>query len=136
MEFPRKIVTAACLTTSFFLFLTDKFQELLLQTFFYWAATFEVLGRGFALGFGLRMLKYILWEDNAVGVDTSATNEGAEGSAARTRPLDDDEKVLRSLPTRCKISAAAGLSMAALMFGLSVFLPTKLRSRWYQYDSW
>ena len=83
------------------------------------------------------MLKYILWEDNAVGTDTSAVNEGTEGSAAaRTSSLDDDEKILRSLPTRCKVSAATGLSMAALMFGLSVFLPTKLRSRWYQYDSW
>ena len=115
----------------------DRTQQFLLPIFFYWAATFEVLARGFALGFGMRMIKYMLWDDSVFAPSTTgATNPELSSAARPTNPLEDDERMIRSLPIRCKISAAAGLSMAALMFGLSLFLPTNLRSRWYQYDSW
>lgn len=103
-----------------------------MQTFFYCAATFEILGRSFALGFGLRMLKYILWDDNLIGTAKATREDGS--SSGRTSAVVDDDQVLRNLPARCKISAVCGLSTAAIMFGLSLFLPTKLRSKWYQYD--
>lgn len=78
----------------------------------------------------------MLWEDAIFATSAGPTDGETGRSEIAAISVDKDDIIIRSLPLRCKVSAAAGLSMAALMFGLSLFLPTKLRSRWYQYDSW
>jgi len=35
-----------------------------MPTFIYLTITVEVLLRGFALGFGIRMLKFLFWDEN------------------------------------------------------------------------
>jgi hypothetical protein len=71
------------------------------------ASTIEVLLRGFSLGFGMRMLKYIL--------------------------LQDDESMDR-IRDRVWISAVSGLAMAAFIYGMSAFVPVGMRMKWFEYE--
>jgi hypothetical protein len=71
----------------------------------YFASTAEVLIRGFSLGFGIRMLKYILLED---GGDN-----------------------LNHMRDRFWISAVSGIAMTAFIHGISIFVPLKMRMGWF-----
>lgn len=85
-------------------------QKLLMGWFFYCAVTGEVLLRSFALGFGLRMLKYILWEDctSLASNNGNDINESASGDSA--------EKTLQNLPLQLQVSGIPGLAMASFIF--------------------
>lgn len=72
----------------------------------YLTSTIEVLVRGFSLGFGIRMLKYI-W-------------------------LQEDEAVDR-IRDRSYISAVSGLAVAAFIHGFSLFVPIQMRLDWFEH---
>ncbi|CAB9519810.1 expressed unknown protein [Seminavis robusta] len=109
----------------------QRIKQVLLRWFLHWSDTVEVLARSFALGFGLRMLKYILWEDSRTMTVNSSTAEEANNSSINDE-RDPAEIMLRALPSQMKIASISGLSMSALIFGLSLFLPTNFRSNWFQ----
>jgi hypothetical protein len=83
------------------------YTERLWDALEYFASTVEVLIRGFSLGFGLRMLKYILLEDGG----------------------DNDN--LKHMRDRFWISAVSGLAMTAFIHGISFFVPLKMRMGWF-----
>jgi hypothetical protein len=60
----------------------------------------EALVRGFALGFGMRMLKYLF--------------------------LEEDGESLNRIRDRLWTSTLCGVSMSAFIFGATLFLPTRL----------
>lgn len=73
----------------------------------YLASTIEVLFRGFSLGFGMRMLKYILFQE---------------------------DEALDRIRDRVYISAISGLAMAAFIHGFSLFVPMQMRLDWFEYS--
>ena len=79
--------------------------------------TFEVLVRGFTLGFGVRMLNYLFWE-------------GASEQIA------DRASVLSSFREKALVSAVAGLSLAAFLHGSSIFVPADVREAWFDYTQY
>ncbi len=81
------------------------------------ASTFEVLARGFTLGFGMRMFHFVFSEDHASIEATKSANS-----------------VLRSYRRKILISVVAGLSLAAFLHGSSIFVPAEVREDWFQYD--
>jgi hypothetical protein len=87
---------------------SERLLDLLLQD----ADTIETLFRGFSLGFGIRMLKYILFESNDRQVDEYMTKE----------------RILK----RFWMSCICGLAMASFIHGLSLFVPTQLRMFWFE----
>jgi hypothetical protein len=86
----------------------DRLLDIVLQG----AATMETLFRGFSLGFGIRMLKYILLESNDRQVDEYMTTE--------------------QIQKRFWMSCICGLAMASFIHGLSLFVPTQLRMNWFE----
>merc|ERR1711971_270552 len=88
---------------------SERFQESVWNRFLYFATTMEVLIRGFSLGFGIRMLQYIFFPDN-VEVQREKT-----------------EDIIPCFKRRLTNSAIAGLSTAAFIYGLSLFVPMNLR---------
>jgi len=82
-------------------------QDRLLAIFDHVAHSMETLLRGFALGFGTRMLMFMF--------------------------LNDDEAMAK-LPQYSKISFWAGLAMASVIFGSSMIIPSSLRALWF--DGW
>ncbi len=78
------------------------------------ASTFEVLVRGFTLGFGMRMFHFIF----------------SEAGPDATKPSN----VLRSYRRKILISVVAGLSLAAFLHGSSLFVPVEIRQDWFQYQ--
>jgi hypothetical protein len=75
----------------------------------YLSVTLEVLVRGFSLGFGIRMLKYILMDK-----DDGNSNED-----------------LSYMQNRFWISAGSGLAMAAFLHGTKLFIPANIRMGWF-----
>jgi len=92
----------------FFAIYAERFWLALLV----FASTFEVLVRGFTLGFGIRMLKYLFWENAS---DATATRAN----------------VLKSFRSRAMVSAVTGLSLAAFLHGSSIFIPAGVREEWF-----
>lgn len=86
----------------------SSIRERLLQLFDYFTTTTEVLVRGFSLGFGAQMLKFLLVNN-------------------------DNDEHLSKLGERIRISVVTGLAMACFIHGSSVFVPTQLRLRWFAY---
>mmetsp|Transcript_40041 Transcript_40041/g.58504 ORF Transcript_40041/g.58504 Transcript_40041/m.58504 type:complete len:350 (+) Transcript_40041:66-1115(+) len=84
------------------------------------AATLEVLFRGFTMGFGVRMLKYLFLEP--------------PGEAATTTRAS----IVKSYRRKALVSAISGLSLAFFLYGSSIFFPASLRDAWFAYDrqSW
>lgn len=76
----------------------------------YLAATLEVLVRGFALGFGARMLKCLLWDNESSNATMDKMGE------------------------QIRISMLCGLATTSFIFGSSLFLPAQMRINWFQYD--
>lgn len=92
----------------------ERFWEALVA----FTTTFEVLVRGFTLGFGLRMLKYLFWE-------------------AAFEAKADKASVIKSFRNRALVSAVAGLSLAAFLHGSSIFIPAAVRRDWFiSNDGW
>lgn len=85
----------------------------------YFATTLEVLVRGFSLGFGARMLKYIFFPEES---------EKLEGTT---------DNLFEQFKRRAIVSMISGLSVAAFIHGSSLFIPTQLRDNWFDYvDQW
>ena len=81
----------------------------------YFATTLEVLVRGFSLGFGVRMLKYIFFSEE---------NEGT----------GEDVDLIKCFKRRAIVSAISGLSVAAFIHGSSLFIPTQVREQWFNFE--
>ena len=86
----------------------DSLWSIMVSAIVYLATTIEVLIRGFSLGFGTRMLKFILWDDAGESLD--------------------------HLKDRMRVSFVAGLAMSSFIFGSSLFLPAKMREYWFSDD--
>ncbi|KAL7559134.1 hypothetical protein ACA910_010215 [Epithemia clementina (nom. ined.)] len=80
----------------------------MLPALLYLAATLEVLVRGFMIGFGFKMLHFMI--------------------------LDGQNENLDRLGHRLRVAFVFGISTAFVIIGSSLFLPTKLRIKWFQYD--
>jgi len=74
--------------------------------------TCETIMRGFLLGFGVRMLKYVFEDD---GVNTGDN-------------LRETKAVFRG---RFLISCVHGLAVAAMITGGSLFIPSDVRKKWF-----
>jgi len=79
------------------------------------AATFEVLARGFTLGFGMRMVKYLFFEPEE-------TNENSERAV-----------IFNSYRRIVLLSMVAGISLASFLHGSSIFLPARWRDGWFEF---
>jgi hypothetical protein len=99
-------------------------SEWLWDAILVFAATFEVLVRGFTLGFGIRMLKYLFWEPHHGTKTTNTASEAEQQKRAR---------FVKSLPTKALVSAVAGLSLAAFLHGSSIVFPAHVREEWFHY---
>lgn len=73
----------------------------------YFGATIETFSRGFALGFGIRMMKFT-WVDG--------------------KDVDFKE--------RMHISCESGLAVACMVHGAAILLPHKFRQYWLESDSY
>lgn len=82
----------------------------------YLATTLEVLFRGFSLGFGARMLKFLFSRDGE--------NDGIKNN--------DNSHLIDSFRHRATVSALAGISVAATLHGSSFFVPAQLRDQWFR----
>lgn len=91
------------------------YAERLWEGLLAFASTLEVLVRGFTLGFGIRMLKYLFWETGASEATTTT----------------DRASVLLSFRNKAIVSAVAGLSLAAFLHGSSIFVPAEVRKEWF-----
>jgi hypothetical protein len=91
------------------------YSERLWEGLVVFAVTFEVLVRGFTLGFGIRMLKYLFFEN--------------ENTTETTRA-----DVVKSFRRKALLSALAGLSLAAFLHGSSLFVPAEVREEWFAYQ--
>ena len=89
------------------------------ETLVLFATTFEVLARGFTLGFGIRMLKYMFFDGN------DATTSSSNQSTATIH------STFRSFRKKALVSAITGVSLAAFLHGVSVFVPANLRESWF-----
>merc|ERR1712224_620501 len=74
----------------------------------------EVLGRGFSLGFGLRMLWFLF-------------------SSGEVR-ADDGSNIWNFSKCRVLESARAGVAVATTLYGVSFFLPLHLREYWFSVE--
>jgi hypothetical protein len=84
--------------------------ETICERLWVFGTTLELLFRGFALGFGLRLLKALF-------------------SPTTTH----DSKPIPSVRSQLFVDAAvAGISLAAFLYGSSLFVPAKFREEWYR----
>jgi hypothetical protein len=90
------------------------------------AVTFEVLVRGFTLGFGIRMLTYLFFEHEH---ENENENENA------TKLPTTRHSIVKSFRHKALLSAMAGLSLAAFFHGSSLFVPAGLREQWFGHDN-
>jgi len=100
------------------------------------ATTFEVLVRGFTLGFGIRMLHYLFWEPHhgtTTNTNTNTTNHASEIELELELEAQQRARFIKSLPTKALVSAVAGLSLAAFLHGSSIVFPAHLRQEWFHY---
>jgi hypothetical protein len=79
------------------------------------ADTMEVLGRGFSLGFGIQMLRFLFF-------------------SGEIRDDNDNDHFLEALKHRALASAASGAAVATALYGASFFLPANLREDWFRVD--
>mmetsp|Transcript_13020 Transcript_13020/g.35935 ORF Transcript_13020/g.35935 Transcript_13020/m.35935 type:complete len:109 (-) Transcript_13020:976-1302(-) len=71
--------------------------------------TGEVLVRGFMLGFGLKMMAFLFFNNS-----------------------DDVDVQLANCPKYARLSVFAGMALSTLMLGSSFFLPTGFRAHWFE----
>lgn len=90
------------------------YLERLWEGILVFAATLEVLVRGFTLGFGIRMVKYLFFEHE----NTDETRAG----------------LLKSFRRKALVSAVAGLSLSAVLHGSSIFVPASMRENWFTFE--
>lgn len=102
------------------------YSEWLWDAILVFAATFEVLVRGFTLGFGIRMLNYLFWEPHN---GTKTTNHASESEIEPQKRA----RFVKSLSTKALVSAVAGLSLAAFLHGSSIVFPAHVRQEWFHY---
>ena len=74
----------------------------------YLAGTLEVTVRGFMLGFGAKMLQFMI--------------------------LDGQEDKLERLTARLRVAIVFGVATACVIVGSSMFLPANMRVHWIQYE--
>lgn len=91
----------------------------------YTLSTCEVLLRSFTLGFGIRMLVYILWEYQQPPQAQSEV-PGDSGGRIGTNILSDIH-VRRNI----QIAILTGVSTASAVFGSSLFIPASIRTKWF-----
>ena len=86
---------------------STTWMDLLGPSVLYAAATTEVLIRGFLIGFGFKMLQFMI--------------------------LDGQSDNLDRLGQRLRIALVFGISTASIIVGSSLFLPTNIRVKWFEY---
>jgi len=81
--------------------------------------TFEVLLRGFSLGFGIRMLRFLFLSETTISDDD---DDDANSSSAA---------FWKSTKQRALVSTVAGLSLSAILHGSSLVIPKETRDQWF-----
>ncbi len=99
----------------------------------YLMTTLEVLLRGFSLGFGARMLKFLFFPIEKAPPKSNETKEGADDFVPIEQESSSDqaEDLYKSFQHRALVSAISGISVSAVVHGSSLFVPTRLRDRWF-----
>lgn len=106
------------------------YAEQLWEGLLAFAATLEVLVRGFTLGFGVRMMKYLFWDDNDEDDEAETTLSSPSSSETTTTAATTHRPTVKSFRRKALVSAISGLSLAAFLHESSLFVPAQLREKW------
>ncbi|CAB9510701.1 expressed unknown protein [Seminavis robusta] len=79
-------------------------EERLWEALMYFGTTIETFSRGFGLGFGGRMMKFV-WENKDENTD--------------------------NLMERMKVCSVSGMALAAVVHGAALFIPADWRLKWF-----
>jgi hypothetical protein len=104
--------------------------------FSYFLTSCEVLLRSFTLGFGLRMLVFVLMEYPKQQQQSQQEAEGHDGGGGGGR--GGNINILKDMYVRRNIQVAilTGVAMASAVFGSSLFIPTNFRVKWFNYNDY
>lgn len=97
----------------------------------YLATTLEVLLRGFFLGFGARMLKFMFLTDVPSSSSQNDRTDSNQELQSGNDSSDEYHLLLESFKRRGWVSVVSGLSVAAIVHGSSLFVPARLRDIWF-----